>query len=104
MLETQIQDIVQNLYQVEATIELQETRKEFEGDLTLVVFPFVRAAKKRPEDVAGDIGAALVEAGAIVSYNVVKGILEHGIRFKRFRQRFQSLCVGCESESTGSWE
>ena len=93
MLETQIQDIVQNLYQVEATIELQETRKEFEGDLTLVVFPFVRAAKKRPEDVAGDIGAALVEAGAIVSFNVVKGFLNMVLDSNVFVNDFKAFAT-----------
>ena len=93
MLETQIQDIVQNLYQVEATIELQETRKEFEGDLTLVVFPFVRAAKKRPEDVAGEIGTALAEAGAIVSYNVVKGFLNMVLDSNVFVNDFKAFAL-----------
>lgn len=93
MLETHIQDIVQNLYQVEATIELQETRKEFEGDLTLVVFPFVRVAKKRPEDVAEEIGAALVGAGAIVSYNVVKGFLNMVLDSNVFVNDFKSFAL-----------
>ncbi|MCH1401306.1 MAG: arginine--tRNA ligase [Schleiferiaceae bacterium] len=93
MLETQIQDIVQNLYQVDATIELQETRKEFEGDLTLVVFPFVRAANKRPEDVAGEIGAALVEAGTIVTYNVVKGFLNMVLDSNVFVNDFQAFAL-----------
>ncbi|MGB0194623.1 MAG: arginine--tRNA ligase [Schleiferiaceae bacterium] len=93
MLETQIQDIVQNLYQVDATIELQETRKEFEGDLTLVVFPFVRAAKKRPEDVAEEIGADLVQAGAIVSYNVVKGFLNMVLDSNVFVNDFKAFAL-----------
>jgi arginyl-tRNA synthetase len=93
MLETQIQDIVQNLYQVDTIIELQETRKEFEGDLTLVVFPFVRASKKRPEDVAGDIGAALVEAGTIVSYNVVKGFLNMVLDSNVFVNDFKAFAL-----------
>ena len=93
MLETQIQDIVQNLYQVDATIELQETRKEFEGDLTLVVFPFVRLAKKRPEDVAGDIGAALMDQGAIVSYNVVKGFLNMVLDSNVFVNDFKAFAL-----------
>ena len=45
-LEQNIGSVIHELYGVEASVELQETRKEFEGDLTLVVFPFVRAAKK----------------------------------------------------------
>jgi len=56
-------------------VDLQETRKEFEGDLTLVVFPFVRAAKKAPEMVANEIGEKLLETGAIKAFNVVKGFL-----------------------------
>ena len=94
MLEIQIQDIVQKLYQVDATIDLQETRKEFEGDLTLVVFPFVRAAKKSPEDVAGDIGAALLESGAIVSYNVVKGFLNMELDSHVFVNDFKAFALG----------
>lgn len=74
-LEVHIQEVVQSLYGAESAPDLQETRKEFEGDLTLVVFPFVRVAKKAPEAVAEEIGAVLKERGAISNYNVVKGFL-----------------------------
>lgn len=74
-LEVHIQEVVQKLYGAESAPDLQETRKEFEGDLTLVVFPFVRMAKKAPEAVAEEIGAVLKERGAISNYNVVKGFL-----------------------------
>lgn len=74
-LEVHIQEVVQSLYGVKSAPDLQETRKEFEGDLTLVVFPFVRMAKKAPEAVAEEIGAVLKERGAISNYNVVKGFL-----------------------------
>ena len=74
-LEVHIQEVVQTLYGAESAPDLQETHKEFEGDLTLVVFPFVRTAKKAPEAVAEEIGAALKERGAIANYNVVKGFL-----------------------------
>lgn len=74
-LEVHIQEVVQSLYGAESAPDLQETRKEFEGDLTLVVFPFVRMAKKAPEAVAEEIGAVLKERGAISNYNVVKGFL-----------------------------
>ena len=59
-----------------AAIVPQATRKEFEGNLTLVVFPWVKAARKSPEAVGTDIGNWLVENEAAVSgFNVVKGFL-----------------------------
>jgi arginyl-tRNA synthetase len=58
-----------------AWFDLSPTRKEFEGDVTLVVFPFVKMAGASPEQTAGLIGAALLNAGAIEKYNVVKGFL-----------------------------
>jgi len=55
---------------------LSPTRKEFEGDYTLVVFPLVKLAKKSPEQVAKDIGEKLKESvGSISDYNVIKGFL-----------------------------
>lgn len=74
-LELQIGAVLQELYGLEVSVELQATRKEFEGDNTLVVFPFVRAAKKAPEAVAQEIGQALLDKGAISGFNVVKGFL-----------------------------
>ncbi|MCQ2220219.1 MAG: arginine--tRNA ligase [Prevotella sp.] len=60
----------------EKMAQLQKTRAEFEGNLTLVVFPFVKMARKSPEAVAAEIGDYLVENCAAVSkYNVVKGFL-----------------------------
>jgi len=57
-------------------IQLQNTRKEFEGDLTLVVFPFVRISKKSPEQTAAEIGDYLQANVAEVNrYNVMKGFL-----------------------------
>ncbi len=57
-------------------VQFQITRKEFEGDLTLVVFPFVRMSKKSPEQTAIEIGNYLQQNVAEVEkYNVVKGFL-----------------------------
>ncbi len=57
-------------------VQLQSTRKEFEGDVTLVVFPFVRMSKKSPEMTAAEIGDYLQQTVAEVEkYNVVKGFL-----------------------------
>ena len=72
-------EAVKALYGIEADakmLQLQKTRSEFEGNLTLVVFPFVRAAKKSPETTAQEIGDYLVtNCPAVDSYNVVKGFL-----------------------------
>ena len=56
--------------------EFQSTRKEFEGDLTLVVFPLVHQIKIRPEDLANTLGNYLLnEHKAVLNFNVVKGFL-----------------------------
>src|SRR5690606_23914181 len=57
-------------------VELQQTRKDFEGDLTIVVFPYLRASKKGPEQTAQELGEHLVNAVEEISgFNVVKGFL-----------------------------
>ena len=57
-------------------VQLQNTRKEFEGDITLVVFPFVRMSKKSPEQTAAEIGDYLQQnVSEVEKYNVVKGFL-----------------------------
>lgn len=57
-------------------VQLQKTRKEFEGDVTLVVFPLTRITKLSPEDTGNRIGSALVERlEEVESFNVVKGFL-----------------------------
>ena len=61
-------------------IQLQKTRKEFEGDFTLVVFPFLALSKKRPEETAQEIGEFLkVNQPVISAFNVVKGFLNLSI-------------------------
>ena len=56
--------------------QLQKTRSDFEGNLTLVVFPFLKISKKRPEEMAQEIGQYLVEnCKAVATFNVVKGFL-----------------------------
>lgn len=59
----------------ESQVQLQKTRKEFDGDITIVVFPFVRFSKKKPEETAEELGLALIEAGVVTGFNVVKGFL-----------------------------
>jgi arginyl-tRNA synthetase len=74
-----IVDFISKNYQQQiepSLVQLQSTRKEFEGDITLVVFPFVRISKKSPEMTAAEIGDYLQQSVAEVEkYNVVKGFL-----------------------------
>lgn len=73
-----VQKAVETLYgqQIdEKQVQLQKTKKEFEGHLTLVVFPFVRLARKKPEEVAQEIGEQLQQTDIVASFNVVKGFL-----------------------------
>ena len=73
-----VKDAVKALYGVEATdaqIQLQKTRPEFEGNITLVVFPFVKLARKAPAQVAAEIGEELAKSELIAKYNAVQGFL-----------------------------
>jgi arginyl-tRNA synthetase len=64
----------------ENLIQIQETRKDFEGDFTLVVFPLLRYSKNTPEQTGNDIGKYLLENYDIISgYNVIKGFLNLSI-------------------------
>ncbi len=57
-------------------VQLQKTKREFEGSLTLVVFPFLKISKKKPEDTATEIGQWLKEhESSVEGFNVVKGFL-----------------------------
>lgn len=57
-------------------VQLQKTKKEFEGHLTLVVFPFLRMSKKGPEQTAQEIGEYLqANVSAVAAFNVIKGFL-----------------------------
>jgi arginyl-tRNA synthetase len=70
---------IEHLYHTDITaadINLQETRKEFEGQVTLVTFPFTRFSKKSPEQTGNEIGAYLEsELSEVAGFNVIKGFL-----------------------------
>lgn len=74
---------LKSLYGIEqeaGSIQLQDTRKEFAGDYTLVVFPYVKQARKSPEAVAAELGEAVKQSlGEVSGYNVVKGFLNFEI-------------------------
>ena len=71
--------VIEELYgqkAAENTIALQKTRSDFEGNLTLVVFPFLKMSRKSPEATAQEIGEQLkAKCTAIADFNVVKGFL-----------------------------
>ena len=69
---------VKALYDIDATdaqIQLQKTRPEFEGNITLVVFPFVKLARKAPAQVAAEIGEELAKSDLVAKFNAVQGFL-----------------------------
>jgi arginyl-tRNA synthetase len=77
ILNQEIQKCLAELYSAtEQSIQFQKTRKDFKGDITLVVFPLLRASKKGPEQTAEEIGNYLKEKVAeVAGFNVVKGFL-----------------------------
>ncbi|MEC4117682.1 arginine--tRNA ligase [Myroides phaeus] len=77
ILTPQIEKAVQQLYGVTVEkVEYQATRKEFEGDITVVIFPFLRQIKGNPVEIGTKIGEYLVEnTNVIERFNVVKGFL-----------------------------
>jgi arginyl-tRNA synthetase len=72
-------EAIQEVYGVtpeKGSLQLQKTRKDFEGDYTLVVFPLLRLSKKSPEQTAQDIGENLIKnCEVVVRYTIVKGFL-----------------------------
>ncbi|MBR6493115.1 MAG: arginine--tRNA ligase, partial [Paludibacteraceae bacterium] len=75
-----VKQAVKALYDIDATdaqIQLQKTRPEFEGNITLVVFPFVKMARKAPAQTASEIGEWLLAngEGLVAKYNAVQGFL-----------------------------
>jgi len=83
ILGTVVAEAVKTLYGLETEakqIQLQKTKKEFEGDLTAVIFPFVKAARKSPEQTGQEIGEFILKNNPLVSsFNVIKGFLNLSI-------------------------
>ncbi len=76
----------------EASIVPQATRKEFEGNLTVMVFPFVKAAHKAPEAVGAEIGQWLVDnEPSVAGFNVVKGFLNIVIKSSHWTDVLRSI-------------
>jgi len=83
ILGTVVADAIKSLYSLDTPanqIQLQKTKKEFEGDLTVVIFPFVKAARKSPEQTGQEIGEYLQKNNPLISsFNVIKGFLNLSI-------------------------
>lgn len=77
LLEAKVKEAFTTLYKIEIpTVEFQATRKDFDGDITVVVFPLLRYKKGNPVQIGEDIGKFLVEhVSEIKNFNVVKGFL-----------------------------
>ena len=74
-----------------AQIQIQKTRVEFEGDYTVVVFPFLRLSKKKPEDTANELGEFLKNnLKEIKGYNVIKGFLNLVVSDEYWISAFQN--------------
>ena len=101
-----VQEAVKNLYGIEITaeqVQFQKTRAEFEGDITLVVFPFVKAARKAPAMVAQEVGEKLLEQGTenqeqglIKKYNAVQGFLNLSIAQSYWVEQLQAIAENAE--------
>ncbi len=93
---TAVQAVIEELYGVqvpEKMVQLQETRAEFEGQLTLVVFPFLKMSKKAPEATAQEIGEQLVvKVPEVISkFNVIKGFLNLVINPAQWIELLESI-------------
>ena len=87
-----IQTGLKEIFQFETdNIELQQTKKEFEGDITLVVFPLIKELKLSPKEIAEKIGNYLVENSSVVSYNIVSGFLNLSIADEHYLSFFNSI-------------
>ena len=82
----------EELYGTSDNIQIQKTRKEFEGDYTVVVFPLLRASKKSPEATATELGEKIVASTPeIKSFNVIKGFLNLVIDSSFWSARFAEI-------------
>ncbi|MBO4504237.1 MAG: arginine--tRNA ligase [Bacteroidales bacterium] len=102
ILAQELKIVLKDLYNIDIEADasvVQPTRKEFEGDMTIVVFPYVKLARKAPDAVAKEIGDKLCERlDCLTKYNVVKGYLNLSISDNFWREQ---LCNGHADEQYG---
>ena len=100
-IEQFISDVVkrttEELYGTSDNIQIQKTRKEFEGDYTVVVFPLLKASRKSPEATATELGEKIVATTPeIKSFNVIKGFLNLVIDSSFWSARFKEIAEAKE--------
>src|SRR5690606_19675969 len=87
-----VQAVETNFNKELTTVEFQATRKEFAGDITIVIFPMLRVVKGNPVQIGETIGAYLVEhVEEVVGFNVIKGFLNIEINDSYFIEFFNSI-------------
>lgn len=88
-----VKEAVKNLFDKELdAVELQATRKEFEGDVTVVVFPMLRVVKGNPMQIGEQIGEYIkANLHEVSDFNVIKGFLNLVIAEDHFIERFQTM-------------
>ncbi|WP_411031174.1 arginine--tRNA ligase [Spongiimicrobium sp. 3-5] len=93
VLSTKVKEAISSLYSVVLpTVEFQPTRKDFEGDITVVVFPMLRIVKGNPVEIGNAVGSFLVDNVKEVSaFNVVKGFLNISISDKYYLNFFNTI-------------
>ncbi len=92
-LKSAVQKSFESIYKVSIdTVEFQATRKDFEGDITIVVFPFLRVIKGNPVEIATSLGTYLKEhVETVTDFNVVKGFLNLVIEDSYYTTQFNAL-------------
>jgi len=98
-IEAKTIEALKELYQLEVDkVELQQTRKEFEGDFTIVVFPYLKSSRKKPEDTARELGEKLSEMiDEVASFNVIKGFLNLSLSHHYWIDQLEKLPVQLET-------
>jgi len=90
-----VEQALQQLYGLEIgqnPLQVQKTRKEFEGDMTVVLFPFIKLLRKSPEQIGREIGDNLLKSSSVIEdYNVVKGYLNLKISVSYWLERLNEI-------------
>lgn len=90
-----VEQALQQLYGLEIgqnPLQVQKTRKEFEGDMTVVLFPFIKLLRKSPEQIGKEIGDNLLKSSSVIeAYNVVKGYLNLKISVPYWLERLNEI-------------
>lgn len=93
VLTSKVKEAIQDLYGVELpSVEFQPTRKDFEGDITVVIFPMLRVVKGNPEKIGTAIGDYLLnEVAEVAAFNVIKGFLNITISNSYYLEAFAEI-------------